>query len=138
MMLGTATHAVHANTGIGIERTRQFVRDTCATWNLPRHVDENGSRHLPASPRRPTQRGCRPAAHMSGECLCGSFAKPGELDEIGEWFPDVAATIRALETEVRAAGFPEPLCRWGHGEGRASAKGRLCSSCSVASIPLFD
>lgn len=30
-----ATHAAHANTGIGIERTRQFVRNTCAGWHLP-------------------------------------------------------------------------------------------------------
>lgn len=30
-----ATHAIHANTGIGVEATRQFVRDTCAAWGLP-------------------------------------------------------------------------------------------------------
>jgi 3'-phosphoadenosine 5'-phosphosulfate sulfotransferase (PAPS reductase)/FAD synthetase len=30
-----ATHAVHINTGIGIEKTRQFVRDTCESWGLP-------------------------------------------------------------------------------------------------------
>ncbi|BCW47926.1 hypothetical protein [Arthrobacter sp. StoSoilB13] len=30
-----ATHAAHANTGIGIEATRQFVRDTCTSWGLP-------------------------------------------------------------------------------------------------------
>lgn len=71
--------------------------------------------------------------HMSGECLCGAFAKPGELDEIGYWFPEVAAGIRALEGEVRAAGHAEPLCRWGHGEGRKPKQvamvGMLCSSC---------
>jgi 3'-phosphoadenosine 5'-phosphosulfate sulfotransferase (PAPS reductase)/FAD synthetase len=33
--LGIATHAAHANTTIGIEATRQFVRDTCAMWRLP-------------------------------------------------------------------------------------------------------
>jgi 3'-phosphoadenosine 5'-phosphosulfate sulfotransferase (PAPS reductase)/FAD synthetase len=30
-----ATHAFHANTGIGIEETRVFVRDMASTWNLP-------------------------------------------------------------------------------------------------------
>lgn len=30
-----ATHAVHVNTGIGIEQTRDFVRETCKTWGLP-------------------------------------------------------------------------------------------------------
>lgn len=27
--------AIHANTGIGVEQTRQFVRETCASWDLP-------------------------------------------------------------------------------------------------------
>lgn len=31
----TIDYAVHVNTGIGIEETRQFVRDTCADWGLP-------------------------------------------------------------------------------------------------------
>jgi 3'-phosphoadenosine 5'-phosphosulfate sulfotransferase (PAPS reductase)/FAD synthetase len=31
----SATHAIHANTGIGIEETRQHVRDTCHEWGLP-------------------------------------------------------------------------------------------------------
>lgn len=35
LMRPWATHAAHANTGIGIEDTRQFVRDTCAAWDLP-------------------------------------------------------------------------------------------------------
>jgi 3'-phosphoadenosine 5'-phosphosulfate sulfotransferase (PAPS reductase)/FAD synthetase len=35
LMRGRATHAIHANTGIGIEETRQFVRDLAATWSLP-------------------------------------------------------------------------------------------------------
>lgn len=29
------THLVHANTGTGIEATRQFVRDTAKAWNIP-------------------------------------------------------------------------------------------------------
>lgn len=30
-----ATHAAHANTGVGIEQTREYVRATCARWGLP-------------------------------------------------------------------------------------------------------
>lgn len=30
-----ATHAAHANTGVGIEQTREYVRATCARWELP-------------------------------------------------------------------------------------------------------
>jgi 3'-phosphoadenosine 5'-phosphosulfate sulfotransferase (PAPS reductase)/FAD synthetase len=32
---GRATHAIHANTGIGVEATRQFVRDACTAWGIP-------------------------------------------------------------------------------------------------------
>lgn len=32
---GRLDYAAHCNTGIGIEATRQFVRDTCASWDLP-------------------------------------------------------------------------------------------------------
>jgi 3'-phosphoadenosine 5'-phosphosulfate sulfotransferase (PAPS reductase)/FAD synthetase len=30
-----ATHMAHANTGIGIEQTREYVRDTVSSWGLP-------------------------------------------------------------------------------------------------------
>jgi hypothetical protein len=77
--------------------------------------------------------------HMSGECLCGSFAKPNELDEIRMWFPDVAAEIDQLEAEVRAAGHKEPFCRWGHGQGKPTEKtGKLCTSCDINQPALFE
>ena len=41
---------------------------------------------------------------MSGECLCGAFAKPGELDEVRTWFPGTAAEIDALAEEAAALG----------------------------------
>lgn len=212
------THAIHANTGIGVEETREFVRSTCTEWGVPliekhpptsyrdlvlergfpgpamhwkmyqrlkerclhaarrdlvgdsrrervlflagrrrsesrRRADvpaheRDGSiiwasplvawtkldlmtyRALHDVPRNPVSA----LLHMSGECLCGAFAKPGELDEIGYWFPTVRAEIEALEAEVRAAGHPEHLCRWGHGSGAPSKSGPLCSSCDL----LFD
>ncbi len=43
---------------------------------------------------------------MSGECLCGAFAKPGELRDLEIWYPEVADRIKRLEKEVRANGFP--------------------------------
>lgn len=67
--------------------------------------------------------------HMSGECLCGAYAKPGELDEIEFFYPETAAKLRALEGEAAAAGIR--YCRWGQPNGKAQTApaGRLCSSC---------
>lgn len=243
-----ATHAAHANTGVGIEQTRQFVRDTCQSWGLPLiersapRQDVDGYRALvldqgfpgPAhhwkmyqrlkeralrtiraelvqNPRRErviflagrrrdesARRGRADAVpeverkgstvwvsplatwtnadmnayrranpdmprnevadliHMSGECLCGAFAKQAELDEIGYWFPEVAAELHALEAEVLATGrHPAWKCRWGWGADKgtiermkadgmtdeaiaeqfaASKSGAMCSSCTLNAV----
>lgn len=79
--------------------------------------------------------------HMSGECLCGSFAKPGELNEIALWYPQTAARIRALECRVKEA---HPLaCVWGQRPTRERKRqpashdsagrrvGPLCQQCEL-------
>lgn len=48
---------------------------------------------------------------ISGECLCGSFASPGELCLIRKACPKTAGQIESLEHRARAAGF-----LWGWGE----------------------
>lgn len=232
-----ATHAAMANTGIGIEQTRQYVRDTCASWGLPliekhppdsyrdmvlgrvyaktgpnkgaqvypggfpgpsahafyfqrlkercfeqvrrdlvqkprqervlyiagrRRQESDRRKDVPLFERRGSTIWASPLAfwtkpdmvtyrllnkgtvprnlasdliHMSGECLCGAFAHKGELDEIAEWFPDTAAEIRALEAEVREAGFPEPYCTWGHGRGGKPKSNKLCGNCVARFVP---
>lgn len=221
-----ATTAIHANTGIGIEATRQFVRDTCTSWGLPliekippvsyrdlviergfpgpgqhykmyqrlkeRCIREaknditqgrtHSTRTVFLAGRRSTESDRRwqrakegqiapvevvestvwvsplhnwtaldlnayrrrfpdvprnevsDHLHMSGECLCGAFAKPGELDEIGFFYPEVKAGIEALERDVAAAGnVPAEQCRWGWGANRdrsGAKSGRMCSSCA--------
>lgn len=77
--------------------------------------------------------------HRSGECNCGAFAQAGELADMTLWYPEVAAWIRDLESQVRAAGFP-----WGWEGGppswyQAEQAGQerlfdfmpLCSSCEA-------
>ncbi len=220
-----ADYAVHINTGIGIDATRTFVRNTCAGWNLPlieehppagstyeelvidrgfpgpahhwkmytrlkergleavrtklvplpfkqrvvylagRRRDESHRRAaVPTTGRKRSIVWCSPLVnwtaldmntyramydvprnpvadliHMSGECLCGAFAKKGELDEIGTWFPEVREHIEELQAKVAAAGHPPERCRWGWGAYRRSGaqvkpskSGPLCSSCEFA------
>jgi 3'-phosphoadenosine 5'-phosphosulfate sulfotransferase (PAPS reductase)/FAD synthetase len=77
--------------------------------------------------------------HMSGECLCGSFAAPDELKEIALWFPAVAERIRALEARVREAGQTRacvwgqrPLTRprgWAQRDSAGRKVGPLCQQC---------
>jgi 3'-phosphoadenosine 5'-phosphosulfate sulfotransferase (PAPS reductase)/FAD synthetase len=70
--------------------------------------------------------------HKSGECLCGAYAKPGELEELALWFPDVAARIRSLESLAETAGFP---WKWegrppkGYRTPKTCETGHLCWSC---------
>lgn len=47
---------------------------------------------------------------ISGECLCGTMAKPGERDLIGSVDPDAEAKIATLESHCRDHGLP---CHWG-------------------------
>ncbi|MFG3442844.1 phosphoadenosine phosphosulfate reductase family protein [Nonomuraea sp. NPDC047897] len=72
--------------------------------------------------------------HMSGECLCGCFAKEGELEEIEFFYPKTAYYIRGLEKKVQAAGIA--ACKWGQRPpgSRDTTKpgtiaGRLCGKC---------
>lgn len=228
LMRDKATHFAHANTTIGIEQTRQFVRDMSALWLVPlieetatgndtyealvidqgfpgpghhwkmfqrlkerqlRKVQRRfinhprrervmfvAGRRKEESARRTSRwhKGelvehervgsvvwCSPIIHwsavdmaayrerfdvprnevsdmihMSGECMCGAFAKKNEREEVGFFFPEFSEQIADLELKVRAAGHPEPRCVWGWGADqpvkvrrRDRKAGRLCDSC---------
>jgi 3'-phosphoadenosine 5'-phosphosulfate sulfotransferase (PAPS reductase)/FAD synthetase len=67
--------------------------------------------------------------HMSGECLCGAFSKPKELEWLAIWYPDVANRIRRLEKQTHQAGLKS--CHWGPQSSKEirEAPGPLCSGC---------
>jgi hypothetical protein len=54
---------------------------------------------------------------MSGECLCGAYAKEGELELLEFWapsFPGIQAVvdeIHELQDEAKAKGIKQ--CQWG-------------------------
>jgi 3'-phosphoadenosine 5'-phosphosulfate sulfotransferase (PAPS reductase)/FAD synthetase len=226
MFRGDVDYFVHANTTIGIEKTREFVRNVSEEWGVPliermppreqdryraqvlrdgfpgpawhgrmftrlkeraldqvrreivsnpyrervvfiagrRRTESQRRANIPQAERRGSvvwvsplvnwtkldlttyrlMAGDVPAnevsdlIHMSGECLCGSFAAPGEHAEIAYWFPDVADEIAALEAEIAdRADIPNHRKQWGWGadpakkalDGKASKSGLLCSSC---------
>lgn len=77
--------------------------------------------------------------HLSGECLCGAFAKPDEIREIETWFPKTAEQIHALEREVEAAG--QIGCVWGRRPDNVNADQMrlmpilpLCTSCEAGYV----
>lgn len=68
---------------------------------------------------------------MSGECLCGAFAKPGELEEIRLWYPEVADRIDKIQEKVMDKGT-HPW-GWNDRPPKGGYKGggpeELCTSC---------
>mgnify|MGYP005828429325 FL=1 len=66
--------------------------------------------------------------HRSGECLCGTFARPDELKEIEFWYPETANYIKSIQAEALAMGKKFPY--WGHRAGKIpKTAGPLCSDC---------
>jgi 3'-phosphoadenosine 5'-phosphosulfate sulfotransferase (PAPS reductase)/FAD synthetase len=59
--------------------------------------------------------------HMSGECLCGAYARPGEMEELQMWYPDAADQIKDLEAKIadkdaqvfEVDQFEEKMRKWG-------------------------
>lgn len=68
--------------------------------------------------------------HMSGECLCGCFGHPEELEEIRLWFPEVAAYLDDLQRRVAEAALPgvkPEHCRW-NWKGQGACNSGLCNT----------
>lgn len=121
-------------------RTEQISRDKCKVWvnaiydwSKPDCHDLITAAGIPGNP-------VVELMHMSGECLCGSFAKPGELQEIALWYPRTAARIEALAERVKAAGHDgvwgqRPKPRKKRQPARLDSAGRrvgpLCQQCEL-------
>lgn len=64
---------------------------------------------------------------MSGECLCGAYAKPGELNKLSILFPEVAKQIRELEAKVEAQGVTKH--HWGINQYSKDEKKKFMPFC---------
>lgn len=224
LMRDKATHFGHANTGIGVEQTREFVRHWSAEWGLPllefspnpedsfetqvvergfpgpahhwkmyqrlkerqfrkmrrvvvnhptrervmfiagrRRAESDRREDIPEHEREGSTVWVSPLAnwspenmtayraahpdmprnevsdmlHMSGECLCGSFAGQGEIEQIDFFFPEVGGYIHDLEQRALDNGVDPERCRYGWGAYRSwpadmrPKVGRACSTCSL-------
>lgn len=79
---------------------------------------------------------------MSGECLCGAFAQPGEIELLKKHAPDVAEEITRLEAVATECGRNRR--QWGSPKDwttgcKIARTGPMCSSCdnSLAAGGLF-
>lgn len=141
-----------AETARRFRNAEEIDRDGAIVWVSPivhwtnAHMREYRNRHrCNMSHDHAQHRLCTPDAlplnevtavlHMSGECLCGAYAKPGELAEIETWYPQDVAPLRALEAEARAAGIE--ACTWGvappgceRSRGNLGPAGRMCRNCT--------
>jgi 3'-phosphoadenosine 5'-phosphosulfate sulfotransferase (PAPS reductase)/FAD synthetase len=120
VMLVTGCRASESTRRMGT--TEKVQRQGATVWVAPllnwstQDKEEYQARHkLPTN--QVAKRLC-----MSGECLCGAFAKPGELAEIAAVSPKTAAYIRGLQR--RAAEADAPNCKWGQRPGGEQSRRR--------------
>lgn len=108
----------------------------CHDWTTADQQTYMNEHDLPRSPMKL-------ALGMSGECFCGAFASPGELDRIRQHAPDVAAEIDRLTVIAQECGAH---AKWGTRPDKkkgivVAETGPLCSSCdrrAEAAGLLFD
>jgi 3'-phosphoadenosine 5'-phosphosulfate sulfotransferase (PAPS reductase)/FAD synthetase len=122
---------------------RKIWINPIAEWSdndCDRYIKEN---NLPRNPVKDNL--C-----MSGECLCGAYAQPRELQQIEFFYPEVGARIRALEEEVKSKfpwGWDEKPPTWWAEKikaerledyGQINLFNPLCTSCNLRYLPTED
>lgn len=112
--------------GTAAEIDRRGAKVFCAPLIDWTHGDLHAYRDAHQVPRSPVA----DLIHLSGECLCGAFAKPDERQELATWFPAAWRRIEQLEAMARRLGVERN--QWGarHGnEAAGEGPGPMCSSC---------
>lgn len=111
--------------------TDDIMKDGSAVWVAPlahwSNANMDAYRKLFNIPINPVSANL----HISGECLCGCFARQDELEQIRFFYPETAHYIEQLQDKVKLTGHPK--CLWGDGVRKSKKfvkqSGVLCSSC---------
>lgn len=76
--------------------------------------------------------------HMSGDCLCGAYARKSETEIVSIFFPEVAKRLAKLENEIKDnEKIPKQCKYWGYKDGEGfNTKQRkldsiLCGECDI-------
>lgn len=113
-----------------VRNTNRIWANPCWDWTTKTQCDFLDALDVERNPIKMSPLG------MSGECFCGAFARPNEIDLIRRYAPDVALEIDRLEALARPRGG---RCKWGTRAQKergivAAATGPMCSSCDMRSM----
>jgi len=117
--------------------TKPIHKDGARVWVAPIHDWSDQDKHRYMQTHNLPRNEVVDLLHMSGECLCGAYARPGEREELRMWFPDIVMQIEQLESEVQQIPHLAAKCRWGQPPKNPTqlemAFMPMCSSCVDAS-----
>lgn len=108
-----------------VTKTNRVWTAPCYDWSGEEQIAFMNAWGLSSNPIKKSPIG------MSGECFCGAFARPYELEMIRQFAPDVAEEIDRLQQIAKECGTP---CEWGKRpkgqRGIVTVRtGPLCSGC---------
>ncbi|MBB4913328.1 phosphoadenosine phosphosulfate reductase family protein [Streptosporangium saharense] len=73
--------------------------------------------------------------HMSGECLCGAYAKPGELDEIAFFYPRPPTPSAAWKSRSSRPGSRPASGAWPHPAATSPSPAASPDGCALPARP---
>lgn len=114
----------------GVVNKRRYWLAPCHDWSTEDQHEFMLAHDLPRNPIKQTPLG------MSGECFCGAFAKPNEIEMIKKYAPDVALEIERLTHIALSLGKHSV---WGTRPDRrkgvvTTKTGPLCNSCDARAL----
>lgn len=112
VVLVTGARSQESRRRMGHVEPIQIEHESVKVWVAPIHDWTKAECHALIDARGLPRNPVVDAIHMSGECLCGSYANAvAERPLLGALYPAVEHRIRDLELRAEAAGIA--ACEWG-------------------------